>query len=262
MTKLKWTLVLLSIVICQKTTLADTAMEGIRGGVQLGYGLIDSKVTFARTLLPVANDNSDVSGRGAIGGFTVDWQGLIGNSDMLMGAEVSLNWSTCRGKKSTNGTFVLAPATSDLSTSVLFKRAFDFSFKIGYMAKGAALGYIKIGPSMSHWKASSTSVATNAAGSASTNMVGYLVGVGAEFPLSQDHGRLTWGAEWVYRSYKEFSHNLVTNDGVKLRQIGVRPSSNAIMLRINYKMSASDFTTGPEKKEKKRKKHKKKKPLN
>jgi hypothetical protein len=260
MTKFKWTILLLSIMICQKAARADSAMEGIRAGLQLGYGLIDAKVKFSRSIAPIVTDNSDVSGRGAIGGVTIDWQETVGHSDILMGAELSLNWSTCKGKKSTVGTFILAPATSDLSTSVFFKRAFDLSFKVGYLARGAALGYIKIGPSLSHWKASSVSIATNASGASSMNLAGYALGIGAEFPFCKTgDGRLTWGGEYIYRGYKEFTHNLVDPTGVNLRQIGVRPSSHAIMLRLNWKMSASDFTTS-EKKERRRKRGKKSQP--
>src|SRR5665213_2596163 len=124
MTKIKWILGLLSIALYQEATFADSPFEGFRAGVQGGYGLIDAKVKFTRSLLPTASDNSDVSGRGVIGGFTFDWCGLVGNSDVLMGGELSFNWSTVKGRKSTVGTFLLTPATLDLTTTVFFKRSY------------------------------------------------------------------------------------------------------------------------------------------
>ncbi len=258
MNKRKWILGLLSLLICQKAALADTPMEGVRAALQVGYGNIDAKVKFARALPPIANDSSDVSGRGAIAGFLIDWQATLGNSDILMGAEGSFNWSTCKGKKSTVGTFILGGAADDLSTTVLFKRTFDFMLKVGYLAKGAALGYVKAGPSLSHWKASSVSLATNANGSGAKNMAGYALGIGAEFPLSDSgDGRITWGGEYVYRSYSSFDHKLIDNAGNTIRTISITPSAHAIMLRLNYKLSATDFTTSTPPKERKRKRFKK-----
>jgi hypothetical protein len=261
MNKRKWIHGLLSLLICQKAALADTAMEGVRAALQAGYGIIDTKVNFARTLAPLANDTSDVSGRGVIGGFLLDWQATLGHSDILMGAEGSFNWSTCKGKKSTVGTFILSGATDDLSTTVLFKRAFEVMFKVGYLAKGAALGYVKAGPSLSHWKASSVSLAAQAGGSVGQNLTGYALGIGAEFPLGDSsEGRLTWGGEYIYRSYKSFAHQLLDNTGNSIRTISITPSAHAIMLRLNYKVSATDFTTSPPPKERKRKRFKKPKP--
>lgn len=244
---------LISLITCQGVTFADTPFEGFRASAQLGYGLIDAKVKFVRALLPNASDNSDVSGRGGLGGFAFDWCGVVGNSDILMGAEVGMNFYTSKGRKSTMGTFLLAPASNDLTTTVFFKRSLELTFKLGYLAKGAALGYIKFGPSLGHWKASTVSNSFPASGAASAHGLGFVIGIGAELPLSD---RFSAGVEYGYRSYKDFNHILCCSANTALRTVGVKPSSNAIMLRLNYKLSAVDFASTPPQKERKRKRAK------
>lgn len=273
MQKINWVIGLLSAIFCQASVMADTACEGIRAGIQGGYGLVDFTATNTQPLALAQNtaDTSSSSGRGAIGGCTIDWQTLVGHSDVMMGAEASFNFITCKGKK--NGQAVtlinpgggLAAQVNDLSTTIQFKRSFDFTAKIGYLFKGAALGYIKAGPSLSHWKASSSSNllargTSSAQGSSSANIVGLIIGMGAEFPLSE---RFSFGMEYNYRHYKEYTHNLVgttsTGQGYNVN-VSVKPDASAIMLRLNYKLSATDFATSPPDKEKKRKRIKRPQP--
>lgn len=254
MNKTKWMLGLLSVALSQEAVFADSPFEGIRTGIQAGYGLIDAKVKFARSTSPNASDSSDVSGRGIIAGFGYDWCGVVGNSNVWVGAEINLNFITSKGRKNTQGTFILGPATTDLTTTVMMKRSLDVAFKFGYMARGAALAYAKVGPSLASWRANSVSITDRSQGSSSANILGLIIGIGAEFPLSE---RFSWGAEYAYRHYKDFSHPFISNTGVSSRNISVSPSSNAIMLRLNYKMSATDFAASPPEKERKRKKYKK-----
>ena len=274
MQKIKWALGLLSTIFCQASVMADTACEGIRAGIQGGYGLIDFTATNTQPLALPQNtaDTSSSSGRGAIGGCTIDWQTVVGHSDVMMGAEASFNFITCKGKKNGQAVALINPGgappgqVNDLSTTIQFKRSFDFTAKIGYLFKGAALGYIKAGPSLSHWKASSSSDvllvggASSAQGSSSANIVGLIIGIGAEFPLSE---RFSFGMEYNYRHYKEYTHNLVgttrIGQGYNVN-VSVKPDSSAIMLRLNYKLSATDFTTSAPDKEKKRKRIKRLQP--
>lgn len=275
MQKIKGVTGLLSVLFCQTSVMADTACEGIRAGIQGGYGLIDFTVTNTQSLaVPQSTtDKASSSGRGAIGGCTIDWQTVVGYSDVMMGAEASFNFITCKGKKNGQAVSLIDPAgvappgqVNDLSTTIQFKRSFDFTGKIGYLFKGAALGYIKAGPSLSHWKASSSSDmllaggASSAQGSSSANIVGLIIGVGAEFPLSE---RFSFGMEYNYRHYKDYTHNLAGTTGAGLGynvNVSVKPDSSAIMLRLNYKLSATDFTTSAPEKEKKRKRIKRLQP--
>ena len=140
---------------------------------------------------------------------------------------------------------------NDLSTTVLFKRSYDFVAKVGYLFQQAGLAYIKLVPSMSHWKASSASNSLPAKGGIGKNILGVIIGVGAEFPLNE---RFSVGAEFNYRQYKDYTHTLTGPNGPILN-VDVKPTSSAFMLRLNYKVSAVDFAPAPAK-ERKRKRPK------
>lgn len=253
MKKIQWMTGLLSMILCQGNAIASTACEGVRVGIQGGYGLIDSTVQNTKPATPNGTDTSSISGRGAIGGVTIDWNTLVGNSDILVGVEASFNYITSKGKKSTQGVVLVGGgAGNDLSTTVLFKRSYDFTVKIGYLFKQAALAYIKAGPSMSHWKASSVSNTLPARGSAASNILGVVIGIGAEFPITE---RFSFGAEYNYRQYKNYTHTLSNTTGVStpLLNVSVKPTSSAIMFRLTYKLSTVDFATSAPVKERKRK---------
>jgi opacity protein-like surface antigen len=243
------------MALYQENATASTACEGIRVGIQAGYGLIDSTVKNTSLLIiPNTTDTSYVSGRGAVGGVTLDWNTLVGNSDVLMGLEASFNYITSKGKKNTQGVVLAHLANpADLSTTVLFKRSYDFTGKIGYLFTQSALAYIKLGASMSHWKANSASNILPAKGSIGTNILGSIIGIGAEFPLNE---RFSVGAEYNYRQYKGYTHTLSNSANGSIMNVNINPTSSAIMLRLNYKMSAVDFTTTTPVKERKRKRPK------
>ena len=245
MNKVKWILASLAILSFQDSVKADTALEGIRAGLALGIGVIDTKVDFSRTNLPEAKDSTDVSGGGAIAGFTIDWMSFIGNSNVVMGVEGSFNFMTTKGKKSTNGTFINAPATADLSTTVLFRRSFDFVAKIVYMMKDIAVPYVKAGPSMGRWKATSFSNTVNGSGVSSEDTLGTIIGVGADFILTD---RISFGADYDYRRYKNQTHTFNCCGNVPLRNVTVSPTAHAIMFHLKYKVSAIDFADTPRKK--------------
>ena len=253
MKKFLWITGLIGFVIFQTPAQADTACEGIRAGLQVGFGVIDSKLTTTRTLLiPVPNvDYSDISGRGGILGFCVDWMSLVGNSDIMAGAEASINFLTTKGKKSTIGTFPSAVGvyTGDLSTSVFFKRSLEVVAKFGYMFKGAAVAYVRVGPSFGTLKASSVSNTLKYKGDKAIRPFGLVMGVGAEFPVTD---RLAFGTEYNYRRYPTFSHNLMDSSGISQLNMSIIPNSHAVMFRFSYKLSAVDFAT-PQPKERKRK---------
>lgn len=241
---------LISMFFWQENALASTACEGIRAGLQAGYGLLDSKVKLTQTTPPSVADSSDISGRGVMGGIVIDWNTLVGNSDVLVGVEGSFNLITSKGKKSTQNVVLFANNGNDLATTVMLKRSYEFSGKVGYLFKQSALAYMKLGASLAHWKASSVSNSFPAAGATSANILGVVVGIGAEFPISE---RFSFGAEYSYRQYKNFVHTLNRTNGGPLLNVDVKPTSSAIMLRLTYKLSAVDFLTTAPVKERKRK---------
>jgi opacity protein-like surface antigen len=233
----KWIVGLSSLVVCQEA-FPDSPFEGVRACLQGGYGTLDTKIQFTRTdTVPIGKDTSDVSGRGVLGGIAIDWMNLVGNTKVLMGPELSFNYCTTKGKKSTIGTFVPNTATGDLSTTALFKRAVD----------------LKLGPSSGHWKASTASNSHLASGSAASTSIGFVVALGTEFCISN---RFSWGAEYSYRHHKDYTLTLVNSNSTIQRQINIQPSSSAFMFRINYKLSSVDYSDNCEKKERKRKKYK------
>lgn len=242
---------LLPFIAYPEKGLADTPFQGFRAGVHGGYALMDSKLKVNTSLDPRASDNSDVSGRGGMGSVTLDWMNLVGHSDVLMGIEASFNLITAKGKKSIQGTMILSPGDNDLSTTVQLRRSYEFAGKLGWLFKGAAVAYVKAGASMAYWTAKSISNSYPASGSASSNILGMMVGLGAEFPITDE--RLTWKIEYNFRIYKDFVHTLNNTAGLPIRSFSVKPSSNAILLGINYKLSAVDFVTTSPAKERKRK---------
>ena len=249
MTKIKWILGLGGAILCQESTQADPSFESVRVGIQGGYALLDNKLQYIR-LQPSATDNSDISGRGPILGLTLDWCRILGNSDMLLGLEGSLNYAKAQGMKSTKGTFLIAPATANLETTIEFNRSLDFTMKVGYMSRGAALAYFKIGPSIARWKTSSISSVTGTKALSGQNSMGLIFGIGAEFPISD---RFSWGSEYNYRRHKNLSHNIRNTNGVSLLTVNVTPSSHAIMFRLNYRISAPEYAETPPEKTRKRK---------
>jgi opacity protein-like surface antigen len=239
---------------------ADTASEGFRVGLQMGYGILDTDLTVSRP--PVGaitpTDISHVGGRGVIGGINLDYMAMIGHSDTMLGAEASFNFMTTKGRKSIQGTLIFAGNTTsqDLSTTVFQKRSYDFTAKFGYLFKDAAVAYVKAGPSLTSWKALTVSNALTARGEAAKSIFGLILAIGAEFPTSE---RFSWGFEYAYRRSSNLSYNLSTRTPPPLQNLSVGLTSSAIMFRFNYKLSSVDFsTTAP--KERKRKKHKRSQP--
>ena len=138
MNKISWITGLICFAACHSNGRADTACEGVRAALQAGYGVIDAELTTTRPGAPPNQpglDASGIAGRGVIGSFAIDYMSLVGNSDMIVGAEASLNFLTTKGKKSTVGTFPSAANvfTGDLSTSVFLRRAYEIVGKIGYI---------------------------------------------------------------------------------------------------------------------------------
>jgi opacity protein-like surface antigen len=246
----KWIICLMGVVLCHKAIWANPSFESVRGGIQVGYALIDSTVHYARTQAPNASDMSDISGRGTIGGITLDWCRILGNSDMLLGVEGSLNFTKAIGRKSTKGTFFDPTPGASWETTVEFSRSIYLTMKVGYMAKGAALAYFKVGPSRSRWRSLSTNTFTNTKSVSAANGLGLILGVGAEFPLSD---RISWGGEYNYRRPKNLSHNITQPNGLTIRSVDVAPTSHAIMFRLNYRFCAPDYAETPPEKKRKRK---------
>lgn len=259
--KLKiWISRFLILIACHQTCLADSAVQGVRFGGQVGYGLLDTRVRISRVDQPVASDSSDISGRGVLGGFVLEWGNVVGSTDMYLGVEGAFTVSTTKGKKSTLGTFPATGADEDLTTSVFFKRCFDLAGKMGFLLRDVALPYVKLGLTSGHWKASSVSNAANASGNQATTSLGVIIGLGADFPVTE---RLAWGLGYDYRYYKNFTHYLKDNvSGAFLRRMVVSPTAHAVMFRLTWKLTCPDFSTSTPPKERKRKRFKKPKPEN
>ena len=257
MKRTHWTSILLSLLLTPYTTLADTASEGIRAGLQLGYGLMNTKLI--STTQPAApalpgKDSSSVGGIGAIASFTVDYMMLLGHSDVIFGGELALNLITIKGKKNSDRTFPTALnafSPADLTTSIQFSKSYDLTLKTGYMLRDSAVAYVKAGPSMGYAKARSLSSALNYEGSFSSKLIGLVLGVGAEFPLSD---RVAIAGEYTYRRYPDLTHKLKSQTGVTQLSLTASPNASTFVFRVNYKLSAVDFsTTPPERKTKRRK---------
>jgi len=254
MKKIHWMAGILTILIYQIPCLADCAVQGVRAGLQGGYGVLDNVVLISQSVPPPPkSDSSNIAGRGVLGGITLEWGNVIGNTDMYMGVEGSFNFSTTKGKKN-----VVAGTNEDLTTSIFFRRSIDLVGKIGCLMRDAALPYFKLGPTMGHWKASSVSNSANASGNLATTSIGFVVGVGSDFPVTE---RFAFGVGYDYRYYKNFTHFLNNNPtNNPLLKVAVTPSAHTIMFRLTFKLSATDFSTSTPPKERKRKRYKKPKP--
>jgi opacity protein-like surface antigen len=232
MTKQGLLTIFLSFLVCHGIE-SRTAVDGLRLGIQAGYAATDSRVIISRTSSP-AWDRSDVSGRGFMGGATISWDSFLGESFVLAGIEASANFASTKGQKSIRGTFPLAPATSDLSTKTNLWQHYDLSVKFGYLLKEAALPYCKAGATWGRWKASSFSQSLPASGSSVSSRIGFLGGIGVEFPTD---ALFSWGFEYTYRTYTNFSHQLKDNDtGESILDVKVAPTTSTFMLQVKYKI--------------------------
>ncbi len=231
---------LLSLLAIHGSVKAHKALEEMRIGVQASFALTGSKVSIAALNCPTCGDRSDVFGRGAVGGFTIDGGQFLDGTHTLVGVELSANFGRFSGRKSVQGTIFGAP-NGNLTTKIGFQQAYDLCARVGQMmGDNDFLPYAKLGSSWARWKIRSESDQLGV-GTSSTGKLGVVLGIGVEFPLEEhvtfDASNLTVGIEYAYRQYAQSNHNIRNQAGENLRSIKVVPSMSTFMIRISYKVS-------------------------
>ena len=242
MQSIKWLMVASTgLIFTHSPIKAHSALEGMRVGLQASFALTGSKVSIARTAnCPACGDRSDIFGRGIVGGFTIDGSQFLDGTHTLVGVELSANFGRFSGRKSVQGT-ILGLEDSNLTTTIGFQQAYDFSAKVGHMiGDNTFLPYFKLGPSWARWKIRSTS-AQLGKGNSSTGKLGVVAGFGVEIPLEEhfilDVSDVTLGIEYAYRQYAYTNHDVVNNNNEKMRSIKVLPSVSTFMFRISHKVN-------------------------
>ncbi len=169
---------------------------GINGGG--GWGSIDPSVTdvgpdafFARGNVPAvtANGSQGLNSSGALAGGQIGY--LFQGGRAILGIEASFDWTNLRGSVSNGPTLypLNAPNTfnwnlrgsSDFMAIFLARAGYDMGTWYPYLTGGAAVAHLKYSANYVE-----TFYPTNVTNSFSDDAVGWAVGGGAEFRVSQN----------------------------------------------------------------------------